>query len=237
MKAVVINYSGNVGKTTVARHLLSPRMKNAPVIAVESINSDGTEDETIRGKHFAELLESLAILEDAVVDVGASNVEDFVSLMGRYQGSHEDFDCFIVPSVAKHKQQSDTISTIEALAELGVPPKHIRLVFNMVESDEKPEKLFAGLISYHADHQNFTLNPKAVIHMNELYGSLKNSEKTISDILNDPEDFKEKLKKATTSDEKVSLARKIAAKRLAAGVTEELDAVFKTLFKYAPLSK
>jgi len=35
------------------------------VFAVESINSDGTEDEAVRGKEFAELLESLAILDDA----------------------------------------------------------------------------------------------------------------------------------------------------------------------------
>jgi hypothetical protein len=56
-------------------------MNNAQVFAVESINSDGTEDEAVRGKEFAELLESLAILDDAVIDVGASNVEDFVDLM------------------------------------------------------------------------------------------------------------------------------------------------------------
>ena len=80
-KVVVINYSGNVGKSTVARHLLSPRMNNAPVISVETINSDGTEDEAMRGKEFAELLESLATLDDAVIDVGASNVEDFVEMM------------------------------------------------------------------------------------------------------------------------------------------------------------
>lgn len=62
MKAVVINYSGNVGKTTVSRHLLSPRMNSAQVFTVESINSDGTEDQIVRGKHFAEMLETLANL-------------------------------------------------------------------------------------------------------------------------------------------------------------------------------
>jgi dethiobiotin synthetase len=137
MKAVVINYSGNVGKTTVSRHLLSPRMNKAQVFTVESINSDGTEDQIVRGKHFAEMLETLANLDDAVIDVGASNVEDCVGLMGKYRGSHEDFDYFIVPTVAKDKQQSDTISVIEALAELGVPAKKMRVVFNMVEYDEK----------------------------------------------------------------------------------------------------
>ena len=38
MKIAVVNYTGTVGKTTVATHLLAPRMGNALVIAVESIN-------------------------------------------------------------------------------------------------------------------------------------------------------------------------------------------------------
>jgi hypothetical protein len=231
MKVAVINFSGNVGKSTVARHLLLPRMKKASVFAVESINSDGTEDEAVRGKQFAELLESLALVDNAVIDVGASNVEDFVTLMGKYRGSHEDFDYYVVPTVAKHKQQTDTISTIKALSELGVPANKLRLVFNMVETDETIERQFTGILSYHVDKKNFILNRDAVIHMNEIYGKLKNTDKSIGDILNDPDDLKEKLKKATTTDEKIELTKKIAVKRLAAGVTEELDAVFKTLFK------
>jgi hypothetical protein len=230
MKVAVINFSGNVGKSTVARHLLLPRLNNAALFAVESINSDGTEDEAVKGKEFAQLLESLAVVDNAVVDVGASNVEDFITLMAKYRGSHEDFDCYVVPTVVKPKQQTDTLSTIKALSEMGVPAKKIRLVFNMVE-DEPVGRQFSGLFSYHADKGNFVLDPDAVIHMNELYGSLNGSGQTIADILNDPEDYKEKLKKATTTDEKVALARKIAARRLATGVTEELDAVFKALFK------
>jgi len=40
MKLAVINFSGNVGKTTVARHLLMPRIEGAELIAVESLNAD-----------------------------------------------------------------------------------------------------------------------------------------------------------------------------------------------------
>ena len=36
MKIGVINFSGNVGKTTVSRHLLAPRMNNAKILAIES---------------------------------------------------------------------------------------------------------------------------------------------------------------------------------------------------------
>lgn len=232
MKIAVINFSGNVGKTTVARHLLAPRIGNTEVIAVESINSDGdTESEAIRGKQFGELLEALSIVDDAVVDIGASNVEDFVNLMKQYRGSHEDFDFYVVPTVSKAKQQRDTISTIDALSELGIPAKKIRLVFNMVELDEVPERIFSGLFEYHESEKNFTLRPQAVIHVNDIYGKLKGSDQKIADILQDPTDLKEMLKSATTAEEKLRISRLIGVKRLAAGVTDELDTVYKILLK------
>ena len=231
MKVAVINFSGNVGKSTVARHLLAPRMNSATVVPVESINSDGTQDEAIKGKQFGELQEALMLLDDAVVDVGASNVEDFVNLMKQYKGSHEDFDYFVIPTVPKNKQMRDTISTIDALSDIGVPAKKIRLVFNMLEIDDVPERVFAGLFEYHTASKSFTLRPEAVIHVNDIYGKLKDADKSIKDILNDPTDYKEKIKTAKDSEEKLHFAQMVGIKRLAAGVTEELDAVFKTLFK------
>jgi hypothetical protein len=231
MKVAVINFSGNVGKSTVARHLLAPRLNDATVIPVESINSDGTQDTAIKGRQFGDLQEALALLEDAVVDVGASNVEDFIGLMKQYKGSHDDFDFFVVPTVPRSKQQRDTISTIDALAEIGVPGKKIRLVFNMVELDDAPERVFFGLFEYHRSARNFTLRQDAVMHANEIYERIKNSDQSIRSILNDPTDFKEKIRTTTDADEKLHFAQLLAIKRLAHGVSEELDAVFRTLFK------
>jgi hypothetical protein len=231
MKITVINFSGNVGKSTIARHLLVPRLCNAQLIPIESINSDGSDDEAIRGKQFGQLQEALALLDDAVVDVGASNVEDFIHLMSQYKGSHEDFDFFVVPTVSKGKQQRDTISTIEALADIGIPPKKIRLVFNMVEMDEQVEQVFVGLFDYQTSAKRFTLKPDAVIHVNDIYGKLSNGQQSIGDVLADPADFKEKIKLAKDDQEKLRFAQLLSVKRLATGVSEELDAVFKTLLK------
>lgn len=231
MKIGVINFSGNVGKSTVARHLLAPRMNNAQIISVESINSDGTEEDSVRGKQFGDLIEAIALMDNVVVDIGASNVEDFISRMAQYRGSHEDFDYFVIPTVGKQKQQRDTISTIDALTELGIPAKKIRVVFNMVEIEDAPERVFSGIFEYAAAEKTFTLRPDAVIHMNDIYGKLRGSEQSISDILNDPADLKEQLKTAKDADEKLRISRQIGVKRLAAGVTEELNAVFKALLK------
>lgn len=231
MKVAVINFSGNVGKSTVARYLLSPRMNNAEIIPVESINSDGTDSVAIRGKQFGELQEYLQTIDDAVIDIGASNVEDFVKLMKQYHGSHEDFDFFVVPTVPAKKQQRDTISTIDALAALGVPAKKIRMVFNMVDVEENPERIFDGLIEYQKAEKKFTLKTEALIHINDIYSKLKDSSTSIADILADQTDYKEKIKTAKDADEKLQFAQMVSVKRLAVGVTAELDAVFKALFK------
>lgn len=231
MKIAVINFSGNVGKSTVARHLLAPRIPDAQVLAVETINSDGTDDEAVKGKEFGELQEAMQLLDAAVVDIGASNVEAVMAVMRRFRKSHEDFDYYVVPTVPEKKQQRDTISTINALAELGVPAKKIRLVFNMVESDDDPARVFAGLFDYHSAEKRFTLRPDAVLHVNDIYTRLNGASADLRAILDDPTDYKAKIKEATTQDEKLRYAQLLSVQRLAAGVIEEHDAVFKTLLK------
>jgi hypothetical protein len=151
MKVAVINFSGNVGKSTVARHLLLPRMPEAEFVAVESINADEGTGESVRGKQFGQLQEQLLLIDAAVIDVGASNVEDFIKLMQQYRGSHEDFDFFVVPAVKEAKQIKDTIATITALAAMGVPAERIRVVFNKLEPDETVEEAFFPLYAQGRD--------------------------------------------------------------------------------------
>ena len=231
MKIGVINFSGNVGKTTVSRHLLAPRMNNAKILAIESINSDGSTVEAMRGKQFGELQTILQLTDDVVVDIGASNVEDFIKAMTQYKGSQEDFDYFVVPVVPATKQQRDTISTIEALASLRVPAKKIRLLFNNVELGDSVETVFSGLFEYQKAESKFTIRPEAVLHANDIYPKFASSSATIAQILADTTDYKEKIKTSTDPAEKLKYSQLIGLKRLAAGVTDELDAVFKTLLK------
>jgi hypothetical protein len=226
MKYAVINFSGNVGKSMVARHLLWPRLKEAELISVESINADETDSEKIRGKQFGALQEQLLQIDSAVIDVGSSNVEDFVRLMRQYQGSHEDVDVFVVPVVKDAKQVKDTIATIEVLAAMGVPPKKIRVVFNKLESDETVEDTFYPLLAYHEDKKTFTLRPKAAIQFSELYQRLRTLRTTVQELVADKTDWKAKLREAKTEPDKMQAVGMITAKRLAASAQDNLDAVF-----------
>lgn len=225
----VINFSGNVGKSTISRHLLAPRMNNAHVIPVESINSDGTEDETIRGRQFGELIEALMVMDDAVVDVGASNVEEFVERMNQYHGSYDVFDFFVVPVISERKQLRDTISTIETLADAGVPAQKIKMVFNMVDPVDSPEKEFSSILNYHKEDKTFTLSPDAIIYHSELYERLKGDD-NIVEMANDKTDYKAMIRDTEDKAERLKLTRAFSNRMLAVSANKNLDDVFHALF-------
>ena len=231
-KSAVINYSGNVGKSLASRHLLAPRLGNATVIAIETINADDNDGMQMRGNEFGALQENIMSLDSVVVDVGASNVEELVSRMKSYQGSHEDFDFFVVPTVPDAKQERDTISTIEALADdIGVERERIRVLFNRVDPRDSLERMFPMLFKFHAFHRGFVLREEAAIHENELFGKLANSATTIGDLLSDTTDYKAMIREAQSPQEKTELARKVSMRRLAVGVNAQLDSVFAALMR------
>jgi hypothetical protein len=229
MKVAVINFSGNVGKTTVARHLLLPRIPGAKLISIESLNSGEAGDRSLRGRQFAVLQEYLQAVESTVVDVGASNVEELLALMDRYRGSHEDFDHYVIPAVAAIKQQKDTIATLVELARMGVPAQKLRLVFNMLDEATSVAEAFRPLLTFLQEQPLACADTDCRLGSNEIYESLKLSGHGVDDVLNDATDYKAAIAKTSDANEKLALARRLAARRLAVGVAPELDACFNAL--------
>ena len=229
MKLAVINFSGNVGKSTVARHLLAPRISGCEFVAVESINAGDGQPMTIRGREFAQLQEYLQTVSNLVVDVGASNVEDLLTLMRRYSGSHMDFDGFVVPTVPARKQQQDTAATLAELARIGVPAERVRLVFNQVEDESPIEKAFETLLAYCAGSGAVQPRTAARLHYNEVYARVRHTAQSLYEVAADATDYKAKIAKASLTADKVTLAQKLATQRLARGVIPELDACFAAL--------
>jgi hypothetical protein len=229
MKLAVINFSGNVGKTTVARHLLAPRIPGCQVVAVESINADDSPSVTIRGRQFAQLQEFLQSVDNVVIDIGASNVEDFLKLMRRYRDSQEDFDGFIVPTVPARKQQQDTAATLAELARIGVGQERLRVVFNQVDDDNPIERTFETLLAYCASSCVAQPRPAACISYNEVYALVRGMGQSLAELAADRTDYKAAIAKAGTQSDKLALAQRLAMQRLARGVIPELDTCFTAL--------
>jgi hypothetical protein len=233
-RVAVINFSGNVGKTTVAAQLLAPRMPDAPFYSIESTNMDASGDGVrvvrMRGKDFGDLLEDIFLVDEVVVDVGASNIDDFMRLMAQYHASHELFDLYVVPVVKEKKQQTDTLNTINALTTLGVPAEKIKIVFNKVENDDPVETVFAPIFGAQAARPTFTIPQDAVIYRNDAFDKVKTSKRSLSEILSDPTDFRLAARDAKSDPEREQAVSMAMVKMLSASAVKNLDQVYKSLF-------
>ncbi|UUX95396.1 StbB family protein [Aquabacterium sp. J223] len=229
MKLAVISFSGNVGKSTIARHLLAPRLPGARVIAIESINADEGQAQSMRGFQFGDLQEYLQSVDDVVVDIGASNVEELMRLMHLYQGSHEEFDCFIVPTVPPPKQQQDTIATLVDLHAVGVTPERIQVVFNMVDDREPLERTFHSLLAFLKEQPIATAKLGCRLGANEVYARIRGTGSDLAQIALDDTDYKRLISRTADRGEKMALGQKLATRRLARGVVLQLDACFAAL--------
>ncbi len=149
--------------------------------------------------------------------------------MHRYRNSHEDFDCFVVPTVPAVKQQQDTIATLAELARIGVPPSRIRLVFNMVEHHADPRQAFEHLLAFVCERPVVQANLACRLNVNEIYARLRGKGSDLSTLARDATDYRALIAKARDIDEKLALAQKLATRRLASGVVPELDACFAAL--------
>jgi DNA-binding transcriptional MerR regulator len=232
MKICVLNFSGNVGKSTVAAHLLQPRLK-APVFSVESVNvdaqSDGVDVQRLRARQFNDLMAELMVLPDAVVDVGSSNIETFLKQMQQYDGSQEEFDWFIVPVVKDAKQQADTVNTVRALRAIGVPAEKIRVLINKVDADDDLRHDFSAVMAF-CEGGHATLPDRAVIYENDVFAGLKSLRMTIGDLNADNTDYRQKLREATDEAGQHAAIQMIGYKRLARTCNKNLDTAYEALF-------
>jgi hypothetical protein len=230
LRAAVVNFSGNVGKSTTARHLLMPRL-GVNMIAIESINENEGGD-PIALNQFKELQEHLLDAESAVVDIGSSNIEGFFKLLVQYKRSHTDFDLFVVPVTTETKQQKDTIATVEALVALGVPPKKIRIVFNKVDAGEDIERTFSSILGYAAEEKKCIADPDATIYESDIYEDIKSLNVAIPDLLEHSEDeLRVKIRATEDQAEKQRLKDVLIATRIAESAHDNLEVVFKAITK------
>lgn len=235
MKVAVLNYTGTVGKTTIAAHLLSPRMNSAPIFAIETINETAQgmsiEVEKIRGNRFRDLFKKLMLLDDAIIDVGASNIEAFLNGMVNFEDSYLEFDFFIVPVTSGAKEQKETMSMIATLSDFGIPAEKIRVVFNRVDGDVAEE--FGRILNYCKKEKNCIANPAAAIFEVELFDLLSVKKITIGDALGDETDYKAKARELGKDGDaklKTHYTDMYALKSLSKSVNRNLDTVFSVLF-------
>lgn len=243
MKICVLNLSGNVGKSTLAVHLLAAYTPGARILSVESINASATQQvrgldvEELGASRFKEILRELMQGEDVIVDVGASNVAAFMAEMKRFKSAVGEFDWVLVPTVPALKQQLDTIATIDWLHELGLDGRKVRVIFNQYSTDAQDpvEVIYAQVLGYAAGDGKgkAVYEPHAVVDHNEAYELAKDSGLVMRELAGSTTDWRAARAEAKRAGDMAALERAMSGQMthdLAVTAHENLLRVHALLF-------
>ncbi len=227
MKVFILNSSGNVGKSTIAREVFASRMQDALIIEIETVNSSSAKFDSINTKKykanddFTHIYMDMIENENVIMDVGASNLSAFWVEMSKFAGIAELFDFFIVPTKSNDKIQEDTYKTIRFLRSEGIEDEKIKVIFNGVENGV--ERDFEMLLT-----ADFAFDTTLYLNKNEsLFNDLGFLRQTILDIYTpDTETYKEMILEEKDPTEKFKLIKRDIANRMAVKVKEKMDYIF-----------
>ena len=228
LKIAVLNNSGNVGKSTICQTVLKPRLPESEIIRVETINSDGTNDERLSAKDYDEIIKRIDDVDCTIIDVGSSNIEQFMVQMQEYQGSHDLIDYFIVPVTVQDKQQRDSIATINNLLDMGVEEDRIKVIYNFADKDTSIEKQYSIFLSDKTSKKIAEKKP-AVVYNSNIFNLLTKSGLKYDDVYSDDRDFRSLIRAAASKEERQELSNLRAVKMLMNGFNSDLDIAFHNL--------
>ena len=230
MKIMILNSSGNVGKSTIARELFYPRLKNSLIIEVETVNKSTKDfkdfnvfkfvpDETKIEDFYLKILEN----ENVIVDIGASNLGLFWQKIVDYGGIIDYFDYFIVPALSTDKVMADTVKTINFLLNSGIKKEKLKVIFNLFNVNVSNE--FSPLIS--SKILNFDEN--LAIKKSPLFQDLGLLKMSIKDVFCEDLDFYKKQILSAQKNDKIKFIKMDLCNRLSHTFIPIFDEIFEKI--------
>lgn len=229
MKIMILNSSGNVGKSTIARELFYPRLTNPLIVEVETVNKSTKDFQNFNvwkfeaNDNFEDFYLKIMENENVIVDIGASNLGEFWRQMNGYEGIEMLFDYFIVPAISNDKVIADTYKTVDFLRKQGIDENKIKVIFNQVGRTVKMD--FSTLLK-----TDLKLDEELFIKKSQLFSDLGLLKKSIKDIYQtDVNFYKNKILNAKTPKEKIILIKSDLANRMAHSYIKSFDYIFKRI--------
>lgn len=186
----LVNTSGNVGKSTLAKHCLAPTAKRQPaqIIAVETINMDDNGDQPrFQGQEvrniFREAL-GAAIDSDVILDIGSSNLAQFLIAARNFGGVVvSEVALWVIPFLNDRKVKEDTKFTLQLLRDIKVATKKMVVVANRYEESAASRKdLEDAIADFDVAYIEYPVDE------NEIYSRVRKTE-TIKEIAEDATDY------------------------------------------------
>lgn len=232
-KIAIMNNSGNVGKSTLANHLLFPRMENPELFRVETFNEDGSvAGEKIPAEEFDVIMTSfIGATGDVIADIGSSNIELFLDrLTNDYAGAHMFIDYFIIPTTTGTKEQRDTVNTINELLIMGVEAEKIKVIFNKANPKKLIRDQYPTFVETVTGLENDDWQSYPIVNETDLFKTLLRHGINYDDVANDDRDHLALSKKASSTAEKAKLQITLLFKLAYNSYHKNLDEAFSQLF-------
>lgn len=233
MKIAIFNISGNVGKSTLARHLIKPNLPGSKWVLIENINAgDGTPDVQIDSDDFPKFAAEIATADPKlhfVVDLGASVSKAMITQLDTLRSARNRFDYWIVPVVqlaAGNKELQDSIQAVSELIRIGVRQERIVVIGNNVTSVKTFDNDFQ-VIKEHANNLGASFCSQAVLHSDAYPGQRHHALDVISYAESDI-DFDALIQGAKNDDDRLEYALQQNQHDLCDMAAKNLRAVWKS---------
>lgn len=227
MKIALLNYSGNVGKTTLARDLFKIRLPDYEIVSIESVNDDGKEDLLIRGEDGDRLYTELLLKDNVILDIGSSNLEAYFISGKKESEIINNIDIFILPVTPELKQQADTGKTLKSLLSAEVDSSKIHIIPNQVVFDpHNPLSDVFSELKKIASKLNIDFDLDYAIERHDLYKNGQSLKEMLSN-----EDYRAQMEEAKSQGD-MDRARTLANKYVRQKKVQKLNEHYQMIFDY-----
>jgi len=198
MKILIMHNSGNVGKSLITREVFYQNFdsENKMVLEIESrnasssnFNMDVVRIDFEKPTALQDLTQYGIIYDDYILDIGSSEIKDFLHAIEKTREILDEFDLIIVPTIKDQKIIPDTKKTMMIIRLLGCGDK-LQILFNRITNPSTIEEDFESLFTW-AKKEKFNLDSNLYLaDYTESTNDLIKEKKLSSEILNDQTDYR-----------------------------------------------
>jgi len=168
------------------------------------------------------------IYDDYILDVGSSEIKDFLNAIEKTREILDEFDLIIVPCIKDQKIIPDTKKTMAIVRLLGYEHK-MQILFNRVTNPSNIEEDFESLFSW-AKKEKFTLDPNLYLSdYQDAANDLIRQKLLSSEVINDKTDYRAltiQYHKEGDADKSREASNKLLTQRIAKSLNTDAKALF-----------
>ena len=233
MKVMIVNNSGNMGKSFLSRELFYENFKE-PKVIIEVENGNGSSEKYPKinsvknnGKKLTDVFDKMMEYDNYVLDVGSRRIEQFFEEIEKNDGIDEDdIDLVVVPVTGDDKAWEDTEKTLMLLDTLKLKNK-TRIVFNRVDDMEIVDDMvkIAKDLGFFVDERLQILQYDAVRRISRMKISS-------ADLASRTKDYKALAREASKNGNAVDREKNIdlyTHQKYAKGITKNMKRVYDLL--------